>query len=150
MERTLVLIKPDAVQRSLIGEVITRLEARGLKIVALKLALISKESAEEHYGAHAGKPFFDGLVGFITSSQVVAIVLEGKGAVGLVRRTMGATDPSQADLGTIRGDFAQDMGRNIIHGSDSPESGSEEISRFFNDDELFDYDRALDEWVIES
>ena len=89
-------------------------------------------------------------MGFITSSPVVAIVLEGKGAVGLVRRTMGATDPSQADLGTIRGDFAQDMGRNIIHGSDSPESASEEISRFFNDDELFDYDRALDEWVIES
>lgn len=150
MERTLVLIKPDGVERGLIGQIITRLEVRGLKIVALKLRWITTELAVEHYAAHADKPFFSGLVNFITSSPIVAIVFEGKGAVALVRRTMGATDPSQADLGTIRGDFAQDMGRNIIHGSDSPESASEEISRFFNDDELLDYDRALDSWIIES
>ncbi|PZC50751.1 MAG: nucleoside-diphosphate kinase [Chloroflexi bacterium] len=150
MERTLVLIKPDAVQRGLIGQVITRLEYRGLKIVALKIIRISEELAEEHYAAHTDKPFFKGLVSFITSSPVVALVLEGKGAVGLVRRTMGATDPSQADLGSIRGDFAQDMGRNIIHGSDSPESAREEISRFFSDGDLLDYDRDLDGWIIES
>ena len=150
MERTLVLAKPDAVQRGLAGTIIARLEARGLKIVAIKLIRIDRSMAERHYEAHVGKPFFDGLVGIITSSPVVATVLEGNRAIDIVRQTMGETDPAKATPGTIRGDFALDIGRNLVHGSDSPESAEREIALFFDQAELLSYDRSLDPWIIES
>ena len=150
MERTLVLAKPDAVQRGLTGTIIARLEARGLKIVAIKLIQIDRSMAERHYEAHVGKPFFDGLVRFITSSPVVAMVLEGNRAIEIVRQTMGETDPAKATPGTIRGDFALDIGRNLVHGSDSPESAQREIALFFDQAELLSYDRSLDPWIIES
>ena len=150
MERTLVLAKPDAVQRGLAGTIIARLEARGLTIVALKLMRIDRPLAERHYEAHVGKPFFDGLVGFITSSPVVAMVLEGNRAIEIVRQTMGDTDPAKATPGTIRGDLALDIGRNLVHGSDSPEAAQREIGLFFESGELLHYDRSLAPWVIES
>ena len=150
MERTLVLAKPDAVQRGLAGTVIARFEARGLKIVAIKLIQIDRSMAERHYEAHVGKPFFDGLVRFITSSPVVATVLEGNRAIDIVRQTMGDTDPAKATPGTIRGDFALDIGRNLVHGADSPESAQREIALFFDQAELLSYDRGLDPWIIES
>ena len=150
MERTLVLAKPDAVQRGLAGTIIARLEARGLKVVALKLMQIDRPLAERHYEAHVGKPFFEGLVEFITSSPVVAIVLEGNGAIDVVRQTMGDTAPANAAPGTIRGDLALDIGRNLVHGSDSPEAAQREIDLFFDRTELLHYDRSLDPWIIES
>ena len=150
MERTLVLAKPDAVQRGLAGTIIARLEARGLKIVAIKLIQIDRSMAERHYEAHVGKPFFDGLVRFITSSPVIAMVLEGNRAIEIVRQTMGETDPAKATPGTIRGDFALDIGRNLVHGSDSPESAQREIALFFHQAELLGYDRSMDPWIIES
>ncbi|MCZ6789076.1 MAG: nucleoside-diphosphate kinase [Chloroflexi bacterium] len=150
MERTLVLAKPDAVQRGLAGTIIARLEARGLNIVAIKLIQIDRPMAERHYEAHIGKPFFEGLVRFITSSPVVATVLEGNRAIDIVRQTMGETDPAKATPGTIRGDFALDIGRNLVHGSDSPEAAQREIALFFDQAELLSYDRSLDPWIIES
>ena len=150
MERTLVLLKPDALQRGLVGELITRLEARGLKIVAMKLMQMSQALARRHYEAHVGKPFFPGLVEFITSGPLVAIVLEGKNAVAVVRTTMGATDPAKSSPGTIRGDLAIDMGRNLIHGSDSPEAAQREIALFFKESEVVDYRRDTDPWITES
>ncbi|MFH1140313.1 MAG: nucleoside-diphosphate kinase [Chloroflexota bacterium] len=150
MERTLVLLKPDAVQRGLAGAIIARLEARGLKIVALKLMQMSEALAHRHYEAHVGKPFFPGLVQFITSGPLVAIVLEGKNAVAVVRTTMGATDPAKSSPGTIRGDLAIDMGRNLIHGSDSPEAAQREIALFFRESEIVDYRRDTDPWITES
>ena len=150
MERTLVLAKPDAVQRGLAGTIIARLEARGLKIVALKLVQIDRPLAKRPYEAHVGKPFFDGLVEFITSSPVVAIVLEGNGAIEVVRQTMGDTAPAKATPGTIRGDLALDIGRNLVHGSDSPEAAQREIDLFFDRRELLQYDRSLNSWIIES
>ena len=149
MQRTLVLVKPDGVQRGLIGEVISRLENRGLKIVGLKLLHLSQELAHTHYGAHVDKPFFQGLVGFITSAPLAAMVVEGKDAVDTVRKTMGETDPAKAAPGTIRGDLAQDIGRNIVHGSDSPEAAATEIALFFDPSEIVDYDRSIDPWIIE-
>ena len=149
MQRTLVLVKPDGVQRGLIGEVISRFESRGLKIVGLKLLHLSQELAHTHYGAHVDKPFFQGLVGFITSAPLVAMVVEGKDAVDTVRKTMGETDPAKAAPGTIRGDLAQDIGRNIVHGSDSPEAAAQEIALFFESSEVVDYDRSIDPWIIE-
>jgi nucleoside-diphosphate kinase len=149
MERTLIIVKPDAMQRGLAGEVLARLERRGLKIVGLKLMQIDQALAHRHYGEHQGKPFFDGLVSFITSSPVIVGVLEGANAVQAVRSTMGATNPISAGPGTIRGDLALELGRNMVHGSDSPESAEREIALFFKPDELLDYERNVDPWIFE-
>ena len=150
MERTLVLVKPDAVQRGLIGEVISRIEKTGLKLVALKMLHMDKELAGRHYAIHQGKPFFEGLVGFITSSPLVAAVFEGTNAVEVVRKTMGATDPVKAAPGTIRGDLALDIGRNAVHGSDSKENAEKEINLFFSPREIVSYKRNVEPWIIES
>ncbi|MCL5038913.1 MAG: nucleoside-diphosphate kinase [Firmicutes bacterium] len=147
MERSFVMVKPDGVQRGLVNEVIGRLERKGLKLVALKLMRISPELAERHYEAHRGKPFFPGLVDFITSGPVVAMVWEGKKAVGIVRSLMGATDPSVAAPGTIRGDLASDIGNNVVHGSDSPESAEREIGLFFAPEEVLSYELSNNPWV---
>jgi len=149
LERTLIIIKPDAMQRGLAGEVLARFERRGLKIVGLKLIRIDQALAHRHYGEHQGKPFFEGLVQFITSSPVVVGVLEGSSAVQAVRSTMGPTNPTGAGPGTIRGDLAMELGRNIIHGSDSVESAEREIALFFNPNELIDYTRHVDPWIFE-
>ena len=150
MERTLVLLKPDAVQRGLAGEIINRLERRGLKLAAMKMLLVTEELAHRHYADHVGKPFFEGLVKFITSSPIVAMVVEGENAVDVVRSTMGVTSPSDAAAGTIRGDLALTIGANLIHGSDSTESAKREIGLFFSPDEVIDYTRDVDSWIIES
>ena len=150
MERTLVLLKPDAIQRGLTGEIISRLEARGLKIIAMKLMRMNEALARRHYGAHTDKPFFPGLVEFITSGPLVAMVIEGKDAVDVVRRTMGETDPAKASPGTIRGDLATDIGCNLIHGSDSREAARQEIALFFQESETLDYSRDTDPWITES
>lgn len=150
MERTLVLVKPDAVQRGLAGEIIGRLERRGLKLAGMKLMQVTPELARRHYGAHVGKPFFEGLVEFITSSPLVAIAVEGENAVDVVRTTMGATNPADAAPGTIRGDFGLTIGANLIHGSDSAESAAAELALFFGEGEVVDYDRDIDRWIIES
>jgi nucleoside-diphosphate kinase len=136
MQRTLVLIKPDAVRRGLSGEIISRLEKKGLKIAAMKMLLMDKALAERHYAVHKGKPFFSGLVEFITSGPIIAAVVEGKDAVEAVRRMMGETDPLHAAPGTIRGDFGLDIEQNLIHGSDSEENARHEISLFFSGDEI--------------
>jgi nucleoside-diphosphate kinase len=149
MERTFLAIKPDAVQRGLVGEIIGRFEGRGYKLVGLKLMQVSKETAENHYGEHKGKPFFDGLVEFITSSPIVAMVWEGKNVILAARKMMGATNPQNAEPGTIRGDFAVDMGMNAVHGSDSPESAEREIGIFFKPEEVSSWDRSTDRWIIE-
>lgn len=146
-ERTLVLIKPDAVQRRLIGEIITRFERRGLRIVAMKMLWMDREMAERHYAAHRGKSFFEPLIEFITSGPLVAMVLEGKRAISVVRQTMGATDPGEADPGTIRGDFAMEIRYNLVHGSDSPETAEREIALFFREDEIFPAPRLTDRVV---
>lgn len=150
MERTLVLVKPDAVQRGLAGEIIGRLERRGLKLAGMKLMRVAPELARRHYGAHVGKPFFEGLVEFITSSPLVAIAVEGENAVDVVRTTMGATNPAEATPGTIRGDLGLTIGANLIHGSDSAESAAAELALFFGEGEIVDYERDIDRWVIES
>ena len=150
MERTLVLVKPDGVQRGLVGEIILRIERRGLKIVALKLLWMDRAMARRHYAVHEGKPFFDGLVKFITSGPIIAAVFEGEGAVAAVRSIMGATDPLKAAPGTIRGDLALDMGQNLVHGSDSVENAEKEISLFFTDREILTYERAIDPLVTKS
>lgn len=149
MERTLVLLKPDAAQRGLVGAVTDRLEARGLKIVAMKMIRMDTQMAGRHYEAHVGRPFFEGLVGFITSSPLVAIVLEGERAVEITRRTMGATDPLEAAPGTIRGDMAINIGRNLVHGSDSLEAAEREIALFFSPGEIMDFPRDLEPWITE-
>ena len=149
-EKTLVLVKPDGVQRGLIGIIISRLEARGLRITAMKMLQVSREMALKHYGVHEGKPFFDGLVSFITSGPVVAMALEGRSAVEMTRNTMGVTDPLRAQPGTIRGDLGVDIGRNLVHGSDSPETAAQEIALFFSEDEILSYSRDVDRWITES
>lgn len=150
VQRTFVAIKPDGVQRGLIGDIVSRFEKRGLKLVGMKFMQVTRELAETHYGEHKGKPFFDGLVGFITSGPVVAMVWEGKDAIALARNTIGATNPGAAAPGTIRGDFAIEIGRNIVHGSDGPESAKREIGIFFKDDELAgDWTRTVQCWVSE-
>src|SRR5687768_1537220 len=136
MERTLVLIKPDAMQRGLAGEILARLERRGLRIAGLKLLQVDRALAERHYGEHVGKSFYEGLVSYITASPIVAAAFEGTGAVEAVRSTMGKTNPREAAPGTIRGDFGLEIGRNLIHGSDSPESASREVELFFEPSEL--------------
>ena len=147
MERSLVLIKPDAIQRGLAGEIISRLERKGLKIVAMKMLHMDKNLAQRHYAIHKGKAFFDDLVSFITSSPLIAIVFQGKNAVEIIRQMMGETDPAKASSGTIRGDFGIDIGHNLIHGSDSLENASKEIDLFFSAEEIFNYDRELDTWI---
>ena len=149
MERTLVLVKPDGMQRGLAGEIIHRLERRGLRIVGMKLMQVNRETAERHYGEHVGKPFYEGLVGYITSSPVIAAVFEGTNAAAAVRGSVGATNPSEAGAGTIRGDFGLEIGRNLVHASDSPESGVRETGIFFDEDELIDWNRNVDEWIFE-
>lgn len=148
MERTLVLIKPDAVQRGLIGEIILRLERRGLKLIAAKFLQVSQELAETHYAVHKGKPFYEGLVRYITSSPVMAMVWEGPNAIAAVRQTMGATRPTEAAPGTIRHDFALEVGRNLTHASDSPETAAQEIALWFKPEELYPWDRATDAWIM--
>ena len=150
LHKTLVLLKPDAVQRGLVGEIVSRLEARGLKIVAMKMIQVSREIALRLYEEHQGKPFYDGLVGFITSGPIVAMAVEAESAVQLVRRTMGATSPLDSEPGTIRGDLAVHVGRNLIHGSDSPESADRELALFFYEDELLGYTRDTDAWIAET
>ena len=149
MEKTLVLVKPDGVQRGLIGTVIGRIESKGLKIAGLKLIHVSEELAKEHYGEHVDRPFFGDLVSFITSSPVVALAVEGDNAVSVVRTLMGGTNPQEADPGTIRGDFGMTIGMNLVHGSDSVESAERELNLFFDKNEVFDYVREIDAWVIE-
>jgi nucleoside-diphosphate kinase len=147
MEKSLVLIKPDAMQRSLAGEIVSRFEKKGLKIMAIKMLRMDKSLAQRHYAVHEGKAFFDFLVGFITSSPVIAIVFQGKNAVEVIRQMMGETDPAKARCGTIRGDFGIDIGHNLVHGSDSPENASKEINLFFSPEEICSYDREIDKWV---
>lgn len=149
MERTLVLIKPDGVQRKLTGEIIKRLEQRGLKLTAAKFMQVSRELAEEHYAIHKGKPFYDGLIAYITSSPVMAMVWEGPNAVAAVRQTMGATNPLQAAPGTIRHDFGLMVGRNLTHGSDSPENAETEINLWFQPEEVVSWEQAVGKWVLE-
>ncbi|MAP37252.1 MAG: nucleoside-diphosphate kinase [Chloroflexi bacterium] len=149
MEKTLVLVKPDGVQRGLIGTVIGRIESKGLKIAGLKLIHVSGELAKEHYGEHVGRPFFGDLVSFITSSPVVALAVEGDNAVSVVRTLMGGTNPQEADPGTIRGDFGMTIGMNLVHGSDSAESAERELNLFFDKNEILDYVREIDAWIIE-
>ena len=150
MERTLVLLKPDAVQRNMVGRIIGRLEDRGLKIVGLKMLHMDDDIANRHYEAHLDKPFFKGLKAFMTSSPLIAIAIEGTNAVEAVRFTMGMTDPQKASPGTIRGDFGVDIGRNLVHGSDSIPAAERELSIFFNEGEIVDYKRDADRWIIES
>ncbi|MFZ5634661.1 MAG: nucleoside-diphosphate kinase [Bacillota bacterium] len=149
MERTYLMIKPDGVQRGLIGEIISRFEKKGLKIVGLKMLQIPRETAEKHYGEHAGKPFFGPLVDYITSGPVVAMVVEGKDVVTTAREMIGATNPLKAAPGTIRATYGMDVGRNVIHGSDSQTSADREIGIFFLPRELVNYGRDLDKWIYE-
>ena len=139
IQKSFVMMKPDAVQRRLMGKILSRFEEKGLQIVAVKLMQIDEELAKTHYGEHAEKPFFPGLVEYITSSPALAMVIEGEEAITTIRKLVGATNPLEADLGTIRGDFGMDTGRNIIHASDAPESAEREINLFFNEDEICDY-----------
>ncbi len=147
-QRTLVLVKPDGVQRLLVGRVIARFEDRGLKIVAMKLMSVTKQLAETHYAVHASRPFFAGLVGFITSGPVVALVLEGPNAISVVRSMVGATKPHEAALGTIRGDFGLETAKNLIHASDAPETAPTEIALWFKPEELVEYARGVDDWIL--
>lgn len=149
MERTFIAVKPDGVQRGLVGQIITRFEAKGFKLAGLKLMLPGRELAERHYGEHQGKPFFGGLVDFFTSGPIVAMCWEGLGVVETARAMMGKTNPKDAAPGTIRGDFAVDIGRNVVHGSDSPESAKRELSIFFSDAELVDWKRDADKHIYE-
>ena len=149
MERTLVIIKPDGVQRGLIGPIITRLERRGLKITAMKMIQIDHGLAKTHYAIHEGKPFYERLLGYITSAPVVVMVVEGEEAIEVVRRTMGATNPSDAVPGTIRADYALEVGFNLVHGSDGTETADFEIPLFFDEDEILSYNRDTDRWIFE-
>lgn len=149
MERTLVLVKPDGVQRGLIGEVISRLERRGLRLVAAKFTAVSRELAETHYAIHKGKPFYDGLIQYITSAPVMAMVWEGPNAVAAVRQTMGSTCPIEAAPGSLRHDFALEVGRNLTHASDSVENGEKEVALWFKAGELVTWERSNDKWIFE-
>ena len=147
-DRTLVLIKPDGVQRLLTGRILARYEDRGLKIVGLKLVQVSRDLAERHYAVHREKPFFNGLVDFITSAPLVAAVLEGPNAIAVVRAMNGATRPHEAEPGSIRGDFAVETAQNLVHASDSPETAASELALWFRPDELLSYEREIDRWVL--
>ncbi len=149
MERTLVLVKPDGVQRGLIGEVIGRLEHRGLRLVAAKFIQVSRELAETHYAIHKGKPFYDGLIEYITSAPVMAMAWDGPNAIAAIRQTMGATRPTEAAPGSIRHDFALEVSRNLTHASDSVENGEKEVALWFSPAELVDWKRDSDRWIFE-
>lgn len=149
MEKSLVLVKPDGVERGLIGEVISRLERRGLRLVAAKFLAVNIELAETHYAIHKGKSFYDGLIKYITSAPVMAMVWEGPNAVAAIRQTMGATRPTEAAPGSIRHDFALMVGRNLTHASDSPENGEKEVALWFRADELVTWEREVDRWIFE-
>ncbi len=149
MERTLVIVKPDGVQRGLIGEVISRLERRGLKLIGMKFMQITPELAARHYAVHQGKPFYASLIHYITSAPVVVMVWEGKNAIDIVRKTMGSTNPAHAEPGTLRADFAVEIGRNLVHGSDGPETAAFEIGLFFQPEEMFPWSRDTDRWIFE-
>ena len=148
-ERTFALLKPDAVQRGLSGRILERFERRGLKVLGLKMMRVSRPLAESYYAEHKGKPFYEPLMAYITSGPVIAMVLEGDGAVAIVRKMMGKTDSAEAEPGTIRGDFALTIGRNVIHGSDSPESAKREIHFFFKPEEIQAYTRIDEAWLRE-
>ena len=148
MERTFIIIKPDAVQRGLVGEVIARFERRGLKIVAMQFLQVSEELARRHYDEHEGKKFFAGLISYITSSPVVAMVVEGTGAIATVRATVGSTKPAEAAPGTIRADFGLEIGRNLVHASDGAETAAKEIALWFGEN-LVSWGRAADPWIFE-
>src|ERR1700730_14890823 len=149
LERTLVIVKPDGVQRALVGPILTRLESRGLKIVGLKLVQVSHALAAQHYAEHEGKPFYPGLLKYITSGPVVVTCVEGSSAVQMVRNSVGATNPLNAAPGTIRADLALDIGRNLIHASDAPATAKRELALWFADDELLTYTRETDRWIFE-
>lgn len=149
MERSLIILKPDAVQRGLIGPILTRLEQRGLKFAGLKLIQIDDALARQHYGVHEGKSFFPELVRYITSGPVIVIAVTGAGVIEMIRNMVGATNPAKAAPGTIRGDFSVEIGRNLIHASDSPENGEKEVALFFEPDELLDWSRSVDAWIHE-
>jgi nucleoside-diphosphate kinase len=149
VERTFVLVKPDGVQRGLVGEIIARLERRGLRLTAAKFMAVSMELAETHYGIHKGKPFYDGLIEYITSAPVMAMVWEGPNAVAAVRQTMGATRPTEAAPGSVRHDYGLEVGRNITHASDSAENGKLETELWFKTEELVDWQRDTDRWIFE-
>lgn len=149
MERSLVLVKPDGVQRALIGEVVSRLERRGLRLVAGKFMQVSRELAETHYAIHKGKPFYDGLIAYIISAPVMAMVWEGPNAVAAIRQTMGSTRPTEAAPGSLRHDFALEVGRNLTHASDTVENGEKEVTLWFKGEELVDWNREVDCWVFE-
>ncbi|RLT35957.1 MAG: nucleoside-diphosphate kinase [Chloroflexi bacterium] len=148
MERTFVIIKPDGVQRGLIGEIVGRFERRGLKIAAMRFLQVSDALARKHYAVHEGKPFYPGLINYIVSGPVVALVLEGTNAIAVVRKMLGATKPAEAELGSIRADFGLEIGRNLVHGSDGPDSAASEIALWFGDD-LVTWQRATDPWIFE-
>ena len=150
MEKSFVMMKPDAVARRLMGKILNRFEEKGLQLKAIKLMTISEDLAKEHYGEHSEKPFFNDLVEYITSGPVLATVIEGEDAISLIRKMVGATNPQEADLGTIRGDYAVETGRNIIHASDAPESAEREIGLFFNENELVDYNMVDNTWIYEN
>ncbi|MBZ0306137.1 MAG: nucleoside-diphosphate kinase [Anaerolineae bacterium] len=149
MERTLIIVKPDAVQRGLTGEIIKRFEQRGLRIIGLKMMQVSEALAKKHYAEHEGKSFFEPLVSYITSSPVVVLALEGPNAIQAARNTIGSTKPHEALAGTIRGDFGMEVGRNLVHGSDKPESGQREVANFFSEEELLSWSRNTDPWIFE-
>ena len=149
MEKTFAAIKPDGVQRGLVGQVISKLEKKGFKLVAMKFMQVSKELAELHYGEHKDKSFFKGLVDFITSGPIVAMVWEGKDVINSIRKIMGKTNPLEADIGTIRGDFGIDIGRNVVHGSDGQESAKREISLFFKENEIVNWEPTIKKWLYE-
>jgi len=150
MERTLILVKPDAMQRGLAGKIVARLERRGLRIAGMKLMQVSRELAERHYAEHQGKGFYAGLIDYITACPIVAAVFEGPNAVAAARQTMGATRPTEAAPGTIRADFGLETGRNLVHGSDSPESAAREIALFFPEGGVLDTHRDVDRWIYEN
>lgn len=147
MERTFLMVKPDGVQRNLIGEIVSRFEKKGFQLVGAKLMQVSQELAKQHYGEHKEKPFFGELVDFITSGPVFAMVWEGENVIATARKMMGSTNPKDAEPGTIRGDFGLTVGKNVIHGSDSPESAVREISLFFKEEELVSYKKLMNDWI---
>ena len=149
MERTFVMIKPDGVQRGLVGEIISRLERRGLKLSSVKFMDVPKSLAEEHYAVHQGKPFYEGLLTYITSEPVIAMTWQGPNAIEAVRQTIGATRPTEAAPGSVRHDFGLDVGRNLTHASDGPDTASFELGLWFEDDEIVDWDRGVDRWIFE-
>jgi nucleoside-diphosphate kinase len=150
VERTLVIVKPDGVQRGLIGDIISRLERRGLRLNAMKFMAVSRELAEKHYGVHQGKPFYEGLLQFITSSPVVVMGWEGPKAIAAVRQTVGATNPTAAAPGTVRADLGLDTGRNLIHASDSPETAAFELGLWFKPEEFVEWERVTERWAFEA